>query len=178
MLDIFLIVLSMALGGGQGKEAEVAAVTPMSSVSSASAQAAPSSGAVAAETPRYQAESQVPTGRFTTATEVKPILEMTRANWIAVREYDGKDLLYLSHLMSWRCGLVAIHVSMNGGPLEEWPMEACHEDTNAPNAMTDDPTAIYKSYPLGSIETIKVEITYDDLTADTATFDRRGAMIP
>ncbi|WGW02238.1 hypothetical protein [Tropicibacter oceani] len=180
MLDVFLILLAIGLGGdkaGQAPEtAEAQAPAPGGGASMQAGQGGDPSGA--AEAPKYQAESQVPTGRFTTATEVRPILEMTRANWVAVREYDGQDLVYLTHLLSWRCGLVAIEVSLNGGALEEWPMEPCHEDSNAPNALIDDPTSIYRSYPLGFVETIKIEITYDDLTADTATFDRKGAMIP
>ncbi|WP_136441011.1 hypothetical protein [Pacificoceanicola onchidii] len=177
MIDILFILSGIAFGGGSGEtSAETAAAgAAMATSSSASATAV---AAPAAEAPKYQAESQVPTGKFTTATEVKPILEMTRANWVAVREYNGQDLVYLTHLLSWRCGLVAIHVGLNGGPLEEWPMEACHMDSNSPNAMTAPDGVIYKGYPLGSVETISVEITYDDLTADAATFDRNGAMIP
>ncbi|MFW2544580.1 hypothetical protein ACN2XU_18245 [Primorskyibacter sp. 2E107] len=182
MIDLFLLLTAIANGSNDAGQAQAgAAPRPTASASSSTHQPAPATApaltAAPDATPQYRAESQVPTGRFTTATEVRPILDATRANWVAVREYDGKDLVYLTHLLSWRCGLVAIHVSLNGGPLEAWPMEACHEDTNAPNALTGDATAIYRGYPLGSVETITVGITYDDLTADTATFDRKGAMI-
>ena len=83
------------------------------------------------------AEPQVPTGQFTTAVEVKPILGMTRGNWIAVREFDGQDLLYVTHLWAWRCGLVELKLGINGAPPEVWPLPECHLDQGAPNGITE-----------------------------------------
>jgi len=69
---------------------------------------------------------------FTTAAEVRPILEATKPNWIAVRNYEGQDWLYFTQILSWRCGLSDVWFSVNGAPEERLDMEACHEDTNVP----------------------------------------------
>ena len=42
---------------------------------------------------------------FTEADDIEPILGMTKANWIAVREWEGEDLLYFSHLITYRCAI-------------------------------------------------------------------------
>lgn len=60
------------------------------------------------------AQDQTSKGKFKMDTEVKPILAMTQANWIAVREWNGNDLIYVLHLWAWRCGLIQIEVSLNG----------------------------------------------------------------
>lgn len=125
-----------------------------------------------------EAEPQEPTGRFTTATEVRPILEATRGNWVAVREYNGRDLVYFTHLLSWRCGLVQLDYGINGGAMETFPMPACHEDLATPNALTGDDVLPYVGFPLGSVQSVEVRITYDDLGTDQAGFDRREVMIP
>jgi hypothetical protein len=124
------------------------------------------------------AEAQVPTGKFTTAQEVKPILNATKGNWIAVREYDGKDLLYISHLWAWRCGLVAVAVSVNDEPLQDWPLPPCHMKYSTPNAVLADDGLPYLSMSLGSVEKITVQIVYDDLTMDKADFERGNVLIP
>ncbi len=125
-------------------------------------------------------EPQVPTGKFTTAVEVRPILDMTRANWIAVRSYEGQDLLYFTHLSSWRCGLWEIRYGINGAPATEvFALEPCYEDSASPNAMTDVANFLpFVTLPDGSVETVTVEIDYDDGTTDIAQFDRAQVEIP
>jgi hypothetical protein len=157
MLDFLLIAIAVGLGGG-GAEAA-------------------STSAQATTEPAYQAEEQTPTGKFTTATEIKPIMGATKANWVAVREYDGNDLIYVTQILSWRCGLVGLRISLNDGPMQDWPLAECQLDTNAPNAIPED-AKIYETHPLGSIRSVTVEIIYDDLTRDSASFERKQVLMP
>ena len=124
------------------------------------------------------AEPQVPTGKFTTAVEIKPILGATRGNWVGVREYDGQDLLYVTHLWSWRCGLVELRIGINGATPEVWPLPICHEDQPAPNAILEQDGLPYGVFDLGSVQTIDVELTYDDLNSESASFERQAVKIP
>ena len=165
----------------------VAAVLSAVGGTSAQAQsAAPAAGPAEASVPAAQArarqalsaEPQEPTGRFTTAVEVRPILDVTRGSWVAVRDWDGQDLVYVTHLWSWRCGLAAVHLGVNGAPAEAWPLPDCHEDTAQPNAILDGDGLPYRAFPGGSVETLSVEITFDDLSTDSAVFERRAVLIP
>lgn len=153
-----------------------ASSAPAQSVAALQGTAAPAGSAATDREP----EPQVPTGKYTTAVEVKPILGMTKSNWVAVRLYEGQDLLYFTHLMSWRCGLWEVRYGVNGAPADTLvPMEPCHDDTAQPNAMTD--VANYLPYvvlPPESVETVYVEITFDDGTTDFAQFARSAVLIP
>lgn len=134
--------------------------------------------AAAAPAPALVAEPQVPTGKFTTATEVKPIMSATKANWIAVRLYEGQDYLYVTQIWSWRCGLAQMRYSVNGGPLQVWPLPPCHEEYATPNAILDGDGNPMQTFPGGSIATVAIEITYDDLTTETAQFSRASVLMP
>ena len=131
-------------------------------------------GAALATSPR-KPEEQVPTGKFLRAIEVRPILDATKGNWIAVREYNGQDLLYFTHLLSWRCGLFEIQFAVNGGEMQLFPMVPCNEA--APMTVPADAT-VYLEFPLGSIETIDVQLLYDDNGTDTVRFERANVMTP
>ena len=125
-----------------------------------------------------EAEDQTPSGKFLTATEVKPILNATRGNWVAVREYEGKDYVYVTHLWSWRCGLAAIAISVNDEPMQNWPMPPCHTEFSTPNAiLNDDPNPLLTFKP-GSVQTVKIQVVYDDLSMDSASFARGDVLIP
>ena len=125
-------------------------------------------------------EPQVPTGKYTTAVEIKPIMGMTKSNWAAVRLYEGQDLVYFTHMLSWRCGLWEIRYGINGNPADQvFEMEPCHEETAQPNAMTDVANYLpFITLPPESVETLYVEITYDDGTTDFAQFNRNEIEIP
>lgn len=127
-----------------------------------------------------EAEPQIPTGRFTTAVEVRPILDMTRQNWVAVRQFEGKDLVYFTHLLAWRCGLWEIRYSLNGDPaLQSLPMEPCHEDAAQPNALTEGAAhAPFITLPPDSVQSIRVELVFDDGTTAVADFSRQDVLMP
>ena len=102
---------------------------------------------------------------FTTAAEVKPILTATQASWIAVRPYDGQDLLYFTNALAWRCALAEIRYGLNGAPADTvLPMEPCYEAEPAPNAlkMAEGDPLIYLTLPLESVLSVSVVLVFDD----------------
>ena len=116
--------------------------------------------------------------QFTTAQEVRPLLTATRGNWVAVRVYDGQDLIYFTHLESWRCGLSEVRFSVNGGAEQSWPLEKCYEDEPAPNAIKGGNGLPYAVQPLNSIQTVRVRVIYDDGSTDSVSLERGAILIP
>ncbi len=175
---------NVAIGGGVA----VGGSSLLEGTDEAARPAAPAvAGAPAAPTAQFNmavvpaglvAEDQTPTGKFTTAAEVRPILNATKGNWVAVREYDGKDLLYVTHLWGWRCGLAAMAISVNDEPMQNWPLPACHMKYSTPNAMLEEDGLPYLSLQLGAVQSIEIQIVYDDLSMDRARFERGNVLIP
>jgi hypothetical protein len=116
---------------------------------------------------------------FTTAAEVKPILQATKGQWIAIREFDGKDLIYFTNLLAWRCGVDQIAWGINGGPpATPMPMEPCHEGEAQPNALKMETYFPYAEAPLGAITSVSVAVTFDDGTVETAEYERKAVLMP
>lgn len=117
---------------------------------------------------------------FTTAAEVKPILTATKPMWIAVREYDGKDLLYFTNLLAWRCGVSAISYGLNGAaPDTTLDYEPCHDDSAQPNAlMMEGGVMPFLSFDLASVQTVTVLVTYDDGSTEQGDYQRAMVMTP
>jgi hypothetical protein len=125
----------------------------------------------------FVAEDQTVTGRMTTATEVRPILTATKGSWVAVREWDGNDLLYFTNLLAWRCGVHQVSYSVNGGPEEVLAAEPCYTDEGAPNALKVEDIQPYVTLPLQSLDTVTVTVLYDDLSTDSAEYRRDAIRI-
>jgi hypothetical protein len=122
----------------------------------------------------------VPTAKYTTATKVRPILSMTKSNWVAVREFDGQDLVYFTHILAWRCGLWEIRYGINGDPADTvFEMEKCNDEYAQPNAMIDiENNFPYLRFPMKSVGSVIVEITFDDGTTDFTRANRGDVLIP
>lgn len=177
MIDLFLpLIIGIGLGieppEAESQAAEVAAVVepvvPLAQGSGDDLNAA------------REPEAQIPTGKYTTALEVRPILGMTKGQWIGVREFNGQDYIYFSQLMGWRCGLWDIRYGINGEPaINVMPMEPCNEEFAQPNVMVDIENYLpYVVYPLGAVESVYVEIVFDDGTSDFAQYERSEVRIP
>ena len=172
MLEVFLMIIAGFGGAAEG----------MSGSSNAATEAS-----VIAETPTTEDAQETtedpvpaaPTGNFTTAGEVRPILEATRANWVAIRDFDGQDLLYFTHLEAWRCGLTEIRFSVNSAAAARvWEVEPCYEDTAQPNAIKLDGRVPYLQLPQGMISSVTVAVVYDDGEEDIQTFARQDILLP
>lgn len=125
----------------------------------------------------WTAEDQTATGRMVTASEVRPILTVTKGSWIAVREWDGNDLLYFTNLLAWRCGLHEIRYAVNGGPEQVLEAEPCYTEEGAPNALKVEGILPYVVLPLGSVQSVTVRVLYDDLSVDSVDYDRQAVQI-
>lgn len=114
--------------------------------------------------------------QFNSTAEVKPILQMTKDSWIAVREFNGQDLLYFTHLEVFRCGLDRITFAVNGGQAYLWETPPCPGDETFSEIPAD--RLPYAVYPPGSIETVRVELVYDDGTIEGEVYERGAVMTP
>ena len=191
MFDFVFAVIAISLGGpsapsdGVGRpDAPMTVQAPARPAAPASPAAPPAPAApppafyMDAVPPGLVAEDQTPTGRFTTAAEVRPILNATRGNWIAVREYDGRDFLYVTHLWSWRCGLAAMAIAVNDAPMRNLPMPPCHDSLPTPNAILEGDPQPYLTFDLGSVQRVRVQLVYDDLGMALEGFLRSEVLLP
>lgn len=132
----------------------------------------------AVESSLFVAEDQTPTGKYTTATEVRMILPHTQAQWIALRPWEGQELLYFTNLLAWRCGLHQVSYAINGGDYQVLEMEPCYVDEAAPNALKMDGGVLpYVTLSADQAQTVDVRILYDDLEEFEAQYDRASIMI-
>lgn len=89
----------------------------------------------------------------------KHVLNLTKSSWAHFREFEGRQLIYFTHLEVYRCGIGAVRYSLNGDALDRvWALQPCGRDR--PNEITTDRP--YVSLPLGSAQSISLRLTFAD----------------
>ena len=87
------------------------------------------------------------------------VLDMTRGSWAYFRDYNGRQLVYFTHLEAYRCGIAAVRYSLNSDALDrDWMLQPC--DPKKPHSITTDKP--YIALPLGAAKSITVQLTFKD----------------
>ena len=91
--------------------------------------------------------------------QIKQILNITKNSWVSFRDFNGKQLIYFTHLESYTCGIKDVHYSINSDKLDKvWKLQPC--DSKNPMAVTKD--IVYLTMPLGTARSIAVQVTFMD----------------
>jgi len=93
--------------------------------------------------------------------QMKQILNMTKNSWVSYRDFNGKQLIYFTHLESYRCGIKSVKYSINSEALDqEWVLQPC--DPKNPMAVTTEKP--YISLDLKTAHSIAIQLTFIDDT--------------
>lgn len=88
----------------------------------------------------------------------KAALGMTRTSWVSFRDFDGKTLVYFTHLLSYRCALKEVAYGVDTDAAEKiFALPAC--DPKDPYSVGDG--LVYIAVPNGS-RFMTVRLTYKD----------------
>lgn len=89
----------------------------------------------------------------------KNILEQLKTGWLSFRDYNGKFLLYTSHLQSYACGIREGYYGLDTDtPDRKLTIQACNPKN--PHAVSPN-TKIYFTIPKGT-KKVAVKLTYFD----------------
>jgi len=98
----------------------------------------------------------------------KGILEMTKTSWISFREFEGKTLVYFTHLMSWRGGISRIYYGVDKETPDKEFLFPLHK--GAGTALITEDVPVYVEVPSG-VKFVTVRVVYFDQTrSDVVTF--------
>ncbi|MEO0438731.1 MAG: hypothetical protein AAF098_17685 [Pseudomonadota bacterium] len=98
-------------------------------------------------------------GKKESADANQRILESTGTSWVSFRDFNGKRLLYFSHLMTYRGSLKEIRYGLNSGkPSRRYRFPAWRKAGIAP---IDEKTPLYIEVPR-STRYATVQLTYKD----------------
>jgi len=87
------------------------------------------------------------------------ILEMTKGSWAYFRDFNGRQLVYFTHLESYRCGIKQVLYSLDSDALDrEWKLQPC--DPAKPHEITTGKP--YISLPPGTASSVSVQLTFRD----------------
>jgi hypothetical protein len=100
----------------------------------------------------------------------KQILPLIKPNWLAFRNYSGRQFIYFSMLLAYRCGLSEIRYSVNSDALDRaFPLPPC--DPAQPQALDATKYPPFVTLAPDTAKQVTVQAIFKDgSTTDTVRF--------
>lgn len=96
--------------------------------------------------------------------QMRAALEATGHQWIAFRNWQGRQLVYFTHLVAWKCAIGEVRYVINGRGLSEtFPLPACNRQN--PFVVDAEKDRIFLSFAPGEVTEIGIQLTYGDGTS-------------
>ena len=93
--------------------------------------------------------------------QMKKILNLTQNSWVSFRDFNGKQLIYFTHLEAYTCGIKEVHYSLNNDDLDKvWELDSC--ESEGISSIKKD--IIYLTLPLETAKSIAVQLVFSDGT--------------
>ena len=93
--------------------------------------------------------------------QMKKILNMTQNSWVSFRDFNGKQLIYFTHLEAYTCGIKEVHYSLNSDDLDKvWELQPCESE----GISSIKKEMIYLTLPLGTAKSIALQLLFVDGT--------------
>ena len=111
-----------------------------------------------------RAQSPVPS-----VAVVKQVLKLSRNQWIQFRNYNGRQLVYFTLFVTYKCGLKEIRYSVNSADLDkQFPLPECVPFVPYNIGPNDK---IYLTFDPGTAKMVSVQLVFDDDTnSEVRTF--------
>lgn len=85
------------------------------------------------------------------------------SGWVAFRNFDGKQLVYFTPIVSLHCGLSEVRYSLNSSALDQtFALPECNPALPFSMPPDTDLSTIALSQEAGSVEQVTIQIVYSD----------------
>lgn len=102
-------------------------------------------------------------GQMMAPAQMRVALEATGHQWVAFRNWQGRQLIYFTHLVAWKCAIREVRYVINGqGLSERFPLPACNPQN--PFLVDAEKDRIFLSFAPGAVREIGIRLVYGDGT--------------
>lgn len=108
------------------------------------------------------ADGVVAQSRVPNVATVKQVLKLSKGQWLQFRNYNGRQWVYFTLFVTYKCGLKEIRYSINSADLDKrFPLPECHPQVPFNIGPNDK---VYLKFPLGTAKTVSIQLVYGDDT--------------